>query len=45
MKGTHKQKMKNLEICDLKHQNPTLIKNVTYLKNYEVTDPGKKKQT
>ena len=38
MKGTQKQKMKNLETYDVKHQNPRLIKNVTYLKNYKATN-------
>jgi hypothetical protein len=37
--------MKNLEIFDVKHQNPKLIQNVTYLRNYETTDLQKKKQT
>jgi len=30
--------MKNLETYDMKHQNPKLIQNVTYLSNYEETD-------
>jgi hypothetical protein len=37
--------MKNLETYNVKHWNPKLIQNITYLKNYEVTDPQKKKQT
>jgi hypothetical protein len=37
--------MKNLEVCDVKHQNPRPIQNMTYLSNYEETDLRKKKQT
>jgi hypothetical protein len=28
--------MKNLETYDVKHQNPKLIQNVTYLRNYDI---------
>ena len=45
MKDTQKQKIKNLETYDIKHQNPRPIQNVTYLKNYKATDLRKKKQT
>jgi hypothetical protein len=37
--------MKNLETYDVKHRNPRLIQNVTYLKNYEPIDLQMKKQT
>jgi hypothetical protein len=38
--------MKNiLETYDVKHRNPRLIQNVTYLRNYEATDLQKEKQT
>jgi hypothetical protein len=37
--------MKNLETYDVKHQNPRLGQNVTYLRNYEAIDLRKKKRT
>jgi hypothetical protein len=35
--------MKNLKTYDVKHQNPKLIQNMTYLRNYEAADLRKKK--
>jgi len=42
---TQRKKMKNLEIYDMKHQNPRSIQNVTYLRNYEATNLRKEKWT
>ena len=37
--------MKNLNTYDVKHQNPKLIHNMTYLRKYETTDLQKEKWT
>ena len=43
-KGDVEVKDENLETYDGKHQNPRLIQNVTYLRNYEATNLWKKKK-